>query len=478
MGDILGFLKYTKQDFNKEPAETRKKHWKEFIERLPVPELQIQASRCMDCGTPFCHWGCPVANVIPDWNDLVSRHHWREAYQRLIETNNFPEFTGRICPAPCEHSCVLGINRDPVTIRNIELTIIEKAFEEGWVVARPPLKRTGKTIAVIGSGPAGLACADQLNKCGHSVTVFEKNEDLGGILTLGIPNFKLEKHIVERRIDLMRKEGIVFKTRCHVGVDMSIRYIQKEFDAVILAAGAEEPRDMDIPGRDLQGVYQAMDYLRQQNRVNKGDSVDKQERITAKNKHVIILGGGDTGSDCVGTANRQGAKSVKQFEILPRSPLERAKDNPWPQWAFVYRKSSSQEEGVEQDYCILTKYLSGDKGQLKKLHGVKLEYGPKDPVTLRASMKEIPGSAFEVDCDLLILAMGFLGPVKKGFVDSLGIELDARGNIKTNQNDMTNIKGVFATGDAHRGQSLIVWAIHEGRRTAQGVHQWLSTQTE
>ncbi|MFA6378872.1 MAG: glutamate synthase subunit beta [Candidatus Omnitrophota bacterium] len=474
MGDITGFLKYNKQDFSKEAAESRKKHWKEFIQRLSDEDLQLQAARCMDCGTPFCHWGCPVANVIPDWNDLVHRNRWKEAYHRLAETNNFPEFTGRICPAPCENSCVLGINRDPVTIRNVELSIIEKAFEEGWVVAKPPFKRSGKTVAIIGSGPSGLACADQLNKVGHSVTVFEKNEDLGGILALGIPNFKLEKHIIERRIDLMRKEGIVFKTRCHIGVDISIRYIQKEFDAIVLAAGAEDARDMNIPGRELKGIHQAMDYLRQQNRVNKGISVNAIERMTAKGKHVIILGGGDTGSDCVGTANRQGAKSVKQFELMPRPPMTRVKDNPWPQWAFIYRKSSSQEEGIEQDYCILTKYLSGEKGHLKKLHGVRLEYGPWDPITCRATSKEIPGSEFAVDCDLLILAMGFLGPSKKGFVENLNIELTPRGNIKTDENDMTNIKGVFATGDAHRGQSLIVWAISEGRHTAVGVHQWLS----
>ncbi|MDP8264477.1 MAG: glutamate synthase subunit beta [Candidatus Aceula lacicola] len=473
MGDITGFLKYKREDFSKDSVEMRKQHWREFIHPLPVEDLRQQAARCMDCGTPFCHWGCPLANLVPDWNDLVYRGRWKEAYERLIETNNFPEITGRICPAPCEYSCVLGITKDAVTIRNIELSIIEKAFEEGWVKPKPPVKRTGKSVAVIGSGPAGLACADQLNKAGHSVTVFEKSESIGGILSLGIPDFKLEKKIIERRVNILKEEGIVFKTRCRIGVDISIRYVQKEFDASVLAGGAEDARDLKVSGRELQGVYQAMDYLRQQNRINVGVRVKPKEQITAKDKNVIVLGGGDTGADCIGTANRQGAKSVKQFEILPRPPLTRAVDNPWPEWAFIYKEGSSHEEGVDQDYCILTKSLGGEKKKLKKLHGVRLEYGFKDPVTSRASMKEVPGSKFEVDCDLLILAMGFMGPFKKGLVDNLNIQLDERGNVRTDEKYMTSANGVFAAGDMRRGQSLIVWAIHEGRSAAEGVNEYL-----
>lgn len=475
MGDIKGFLKYQRKDFRKESVENRKKHWKEFIQQIPGQDLQMQAARCMDCGTPFCHWGCPVANLIPDWNDLVHKGQWKEAYDRLVETNNFPEITGRVCPAPCEHSCVLGITQEPVTIRNVELMIIEHAFEKGWVVPRLPAYRSGKKVAVIGSGPAGLACADQLNQQGHSVTVFEKNEEIGGILTLGIPDFKLEKHVIERRLEILRKEGILFKTQCQVGDDISISYIQKEFDAIVLAVGSEEPRELNIPGRELKGVYQAMEYLKQQNRINKGNPPHSLERISAKGKNVVVLGGGDTGSDCIGTANRQGAKSVKQFEILPCPPRERSADNPWPQWAFVYRQSSSQEEGVEQEYSILTKSLSGEKNQLKKIHAVRLEYGPRDPESGRASFKEVPHSEFEVECDLLILALGFLGPVPVGFVEKLNIVLDKRGNIQTDENNMTNVKGVFAAGDSRRGQSLIVWAIQEGRAVAKSVDHWLTT---
>ncbi|MDD3374124.1 MAG: glutamate synthase subunit beta [Candidatus Omnitrophica bacterium] len=473
MGDITGFLKYDRKDFSKDSVETRKRHWREFFHPFSDRDLSQQAARCMDCGTPFCHWGCPLANLIPDWNDLVYRGCWKEAYERLVETNNFPEMTGRICPAPCENSCVLSITKDAVTIRNVELLIIEKAFEEGWVKPRPPLKRTGKLVAIVGSGPAGLACADQLNKAGHRVTVFEKNENIGGILSLGIPDFKLEKKIIERRISVLRDEGIVFKTRCHIGVDISIHYVQKEFDAIVLAGGSQEARDLKIPGRELKGVCQAMDYLCQQNRINGGVLINPKEQINAKDKSVIILGGGDTGADCIGTANRQGAKSVKQFEILPCPSLTRTTDNPWPEWALIYRKGSSHEEGVAQDYCILTKSLSGEKGNLKKLHGIRLEYGPKDPMTSRSLMKEISDSEFEVDCDLLILAMGFIGSLKKGLVEDLNIPLDSRGNVKTDVNYMTSVNGVFSAGDMRRGQSLIVWAIHEGRGAAECVDRYL-----
>lgn len=472
MGDITGFMKHGRQELPKEAVEVRKKHWREFWFLLGDEDSRKQASRCMDCGIPFCHWGCPVSNLIPEWNDLVYRGNWEEAIQRLHATNNFPEITGRVCPAPCEHSCVLAINQPAVTIKNNELAIVERAFERGWIRPRPPQTRSGKAVAVIGSGPAGLACADQLNRAGHLVTVFEKSEALGGILALGIPDFKLEKHVLERRLEILEAEGIVFKTKVHVGVDMMAKFIQREFNAVVLAGGAEQPRELGVPGRELSGVHQAMEYLIQQNQINHGLMVTADKRIDAKGKRVVVLGGGDTGADCVGTANRQGAKSVKQFEILPKPPLERAAANPWPQWAFTYRRSTSHEEGVEQDFCLLTKRLSGEKGKLHKLHAVRLEYGPIDPKTCRYQTREIPGSDMEVDCDLLILAMGFLGPVKAGMLEQLGVALDARGNVKTDDNHMTSVEGVFAAGDMRRGQSLVVWAIQEGRAAARGVQQW------
>jgi len=476
MGDLTGFMKYDREDFNKEAIETRLKHWKEFVKQIPEKEQQKQGARCMDCGIPFCHWGCPIGNLIPDWNDLVFKGRWKDAIDRLHETNNFPEITGRICPAPCEDSCVVAINQPAVAIKNNERFIVEKAFEKGWIVPSPPKERTGKTVIVVGSGPAGLACADTLNKMGHKVIVYEKNEDIGGLLTLGIPNFKLEKNIVERRVNLMRDEGIIFKPNTHVGTDVTAKYLLKEHDAVVLSGGAEVARDLKVPGRELSGVYQAIKYLTQQNRINRGVEIKAEERISAKDKNVIVLGGGDTGSDCVGTANRQGAKSVKQFEILPRPPEERAFDNPWPQWGLVYRKSSSQEEGVEQDYCIMTKSLIGKNGKLNKLQAVRLEYGDKDPETGRRPMKEIPGSKFEVDCDLLILCMGFLGPVRIGMLEELGVELDARGNVKTDERYMTSVENVFAAGDMRRGQSLVVWAINEGRNAAIGVNNKIMMQ--
>ena len=473
MGDVTGFQKYQREEFSKEPPEARKQHYKEFIACLSDEALQTQGARCMSCGVPFCHWACPVGNIIPEWNDLVYRGHWEEAVLMLHKYNNFPEVTGRICPALCEDSCVMELNQPAVTIRNIEVAIIEKAFREGWIKPNPPALRTGQRVAVVGSGPAGLACAEQLNKAGHTVTVFEKNEVPGGIMVLGIPDFKLEKWVIERRVDLMEKEGVLFKTGVCIGEDISIKYILKEHDAVVLSCGAEERRELNIPGRELKGVYQAMEYLMQQNRVNRGLVVDPSERITAHGKNVVVLGGGDTGSDCVGTANRQGAKSVRQFELLPRPPGERTDDNPWPQWAMVYRRSTSHDEGVEQDYAILTKELTGENGTLQKLHAVRLEWGPKDPQTGRRSFTEIPGSLFSVDCDLLVLAMGFTGPKKTKLFDELGLEQDQRGNLKADKNYMTNVPGVFAAGDMRRGQSLVVWAIKEGREAAHRVDKWL-----
>jgi len=475
MGDIKGFMKYDREDFKKQPVQERVHHWKEFYLEMPDEELRKQGARCMDCGVPFCQSGCPIGNIIPDWNDLVSRDRWQEAIERLHKTNNFPEFTGRICPAPCENACVLAINQPAVTIKNIELSVIEHAYEQGWIKPQPPKHRTHKKVAVIGSGPAGLACADQLNKMGHYVTVYEKNEALGGLLTLGIPDFKMEKWVVERRLDRMRKEGIKFKTKVHVGVDIPAKELLEEYDAVVLAGGAEYPRDILIPGRELKGIYFAMDYLMQQNRINLGEDVSGEERLTAEGKHVVVLGGGDTGSDCIGTANRQGAKVIYNFELLPRPPQERASDNPWPNWAFIERKSTSHEEGCKRDYAIMTKKFSGENGTVKKLHAVRLEFGPKDPKTGRSEMKEIPRSEFEVEVDLVLLALGFLGPVKKGMIEELGVVLDERGNVKTDNHRMTSIAGVFAAGDMRRGQSLVVWAIQEGRVTAEGVNRYLMT---
>lgn len=473
MGEVKGFLRVPRKEFTKEDTKSRIKHYNEFIELMPEKELADQGARCMDCGIPFCQSGCPINNIIPDFNDLVYKGDWYKAIERLHKTNNFPEFTGRVCPAPCENACVLGINEPPVAIKNIELSIIERAYQEGWIKPKPPKQRTGKKVAVIGSGPSGLACADQLNKKGHEVTVFEKNERLGGLLTFGIPDFKLEKRVVERRTQRMEEEGVVFKTGVHVGMDVSTKKLREEFDAIVLCGGAEQARELPIPGADLDGVYQAMRFLPANNRKVYGG--DHPEFISAKGKHVVVLGGGDTGSDCVGTSNRHGALSVKQFELMPKPPVERDNDNPWPQWAFIYRTSTSHEEGVERDYCVMTKeFIGDDKGQLKKLRAVRLEFGDKDPVTGRRPMKEIPGSDFEVDCDMVLLALGFTGPVKNGMLDELGVELDQRGNVKADEHKMTSVDGVFTAGDMTRGQSLVVWAIHEGRVAADHIHQYLS----
>lgn len=473
MGDITGFMKFDRKDFEKEAPVERIKHFQEFYKEMPEGTIKDQGARCMDCGVPFCQSGCPIGNIIPDWNDLVYRGQWKDAIERLHKTNNFPEFTGRICPAPCENACVLGINAPAVTIKNIEVSIIERAYQEGWIKPNPPKIRTDKTVAVVGSGPAGLACADQLNKAGHHVTVFEKNEVLGGLLTLGIPEFKMEKSVVERRLKIMEKEGVKFKTKVNVGVDVSAKDLAKEYDALVLCGGAEQPRDLDVPGRELEGVYFAMQFLTQQNRICLGQKIDSKDRISAEGKNVVVLGGGDTGSDCIGTSNRQGAKKVMNFELLPRPPKERDEDNPWPSWAFIERTSTSHEEGVERDYAIMTKKLSGEDGKVQKLHAVRLEFGEKDPETGRRPMSEVPGSEFEIDADLVLLAMGFLGPVKNGLLDELGVELDQRGNVKADRNKMTSTPGIFTAGDMTRGQSLVVWAINEGRAAAEGVHSYL-----
>jgi len=472
MGEVKGFLKHERRELKKQSVQERIQHWNEFISFMKDQDLQDQGARCIDCGIPFCHSGCPIDNLIPDWNDLVYQGRWQDAFERLYQTNNFPEFTGRICPAPCESACVLGYNYPAVMIKTIELTIIEKAYQNGWIKPRPPKKRSGKTVAVIGSGPAGLACADYLNKRGHKVRVYEKNEKVGGLLRFGIPDFKLEKRIVERRVDLMEKEGVDFKTGIHVGVDASLTAIKERHDAVVLSGGAEQPRDMPVEGRDLKGVYFAMEFLTQQNRVNSKFKFSG-ERIDVKGKKVVVIGGGDTGSDCVGTSNRQGAASVTQIELLPCPPKERAEDNPWPQWDFIERTSTSQEEGVMRDYCIMTKKFSGEDGVLKSLQAVRLEFGEKDPQTGCRPMKEIPGSDFVIECDYVFLAMGFLGPVQEGMIKEIGCELDACGNIKTDEQYMSSVDGVFAAGDMRRGQSLVVWAINEGRSAAEGAHRYL-----
>ncbi len=491
MGDIKGFMKYDRQEYKKAPVVERIKHYNEFIELPAEKDLKLQGARCMDCGVPFCQNGCPIGNIIPDWNDLVFKGRWEEAIERLHKTNNFPEFTGRVCPAPCENSCVLGINAPAVTIKNIELAIVENAYNNDLIKPQPPKHRTGMKVAVIGSGPSGLACADQLNKKGHKVTVYEKNEVIGGLLTLGIPDFKLEKWVVERRVKRMSEEGVNFKTGQHVGVTVAAKELQDKYDALVLCGGSESARELPIPGRELDGVHQAMYFLPQQNLRNNNYSVEKYmqtyadnvlavkpanaEQVTAKGKKVIVLGGGDTGSDCVGTSNRQGAASVHQFELMPKPPEKRDAGNPWPNWAFILRTSTSHEEGAVRDYCIMTKKLTGENGKLKTLHGIRLQW-LKDAATGQMKMSEVPGSEFAMECDLLLLAMGFTGPVKKGMLEELGVEIDARGNVKADAKKMTSVPGVFTAGDMTRGQSLVVWAINEGRTAAEGVHAYLSAK--
>jgi glutamate synthase (NADPH/NADH) small chain len=439
----------------------------------PTPELREQGARCMDCGIPFCHQGCPLGNLIPDWNDLVYRDRWHAAIDRLHATNNFPEFTGRLCPAPCEGACVLSINADPVTIKAVEVSIIDRAYDEGWVTARPPAQRTSKTIAVVGSGPAGLAAADQLNRVGHAVTVFEKSDRIGGLLRYGIPEFKMEKRVLDRRLAVMEAEGVVFKGGVNVGgPDMPVGRLQSEFDAVLLAAGAGRPRDLPVPGRELAGIHFAMDYLTLQNKRCEGDVISESAFITAAGKHVIIIGGGDTGADCLGTAHRQGAKSVTQLELLPRPPAERAADNPWPQWPNIFRVSTAHEEGGERLFAVSTQRFSSDEtGHVRALHALKVEMVHSDG---RVQFQPVPGSEFEIPADLVLLAMGFVGPERGPLVNDLGLKLTDRGNIWRDARWMTNVPGVFTAGDMQRGQSLIVWAIAEGRSAARGIDQFLT----
>ncbi|MCU1233623.1 MAG: glutamate synthase small subunit [Candidatus Solibacter sp.] len=464
MGKATGFLEYTREVPTRREPAARIKDWFEIYNPFPEESVMTQGARCMDCGVPFCHTGCPLTNLIPDWNDLVYHGHWKEAVRQLHATNNFPEFTGRICPAPCEASCVLGINEPPVTIKQIEKTIIDRAFDEGFIRPEPAERKTGRRVAVIGSGPAGLAAAQQLARAGHDVTVFEKNDRVGGLLRYGIPNFKMEKHLIDRRLEQMRAEGVKFETNAHVGGNIPVEDLRREFDAILLAGGAEQPRNLDVPGRGLKGIHFAMEFLPQQNRVCEGDAVANQ--ILATGKHVIIIGGGDTGADCLGTSHRQGALSVTQFELMPKPPDTRSPATPWPLWPMQLRVESSHEEGGTRDWSVNTVSFSGDAdGNVKHLHAVRVNAPPK--------FEAIAGSEFTLDCDLVLLAMGFTGPVKNGLIDELGVELDLRGNVHANADYMSSVPGVFAAGDIRRGQSLVVWAIAEGRKAAAGIDRYL-----
>ncbi len=469
MGKDTGFVEYARETAKRRPVSERINDWLEIYLDFPQEKLRTQGARCMDCGVPFCHTGCPLTNIIPDWNDLVYRGRWREAIRVLHATNNFPEFTGRICPAPCEAACVLGINEPPVTIKQIEKSIVDYAFSQGWIRPEPPAARTGKRVAVVGSGPAGLAAAQQLTRAGHWVTVFEKADRIGGLLRYGIPNFKMEKHLIDRRLEQMLAEGVEFRPKSHVGANVSIEDLRKEFDAILLAGGAEWPRDLNVPGRGLHGIQFAMEYLPQQNKVCEGDAVTDQ--ILATGKRVVIIGGGDTGADCLGTAHRQKPLSVHQFELLPMPPNERSPLTPWPLWPMQLRVEGAHEEGGAREWSVATTSFTGDpNGDVKQLHAVRVGPPPK--------FEPLAGTEFTMDADLVLLAMGFLGPVRNGMIEQFGMKLDARGNVATDENYMSSVPGVFAAGDMRRGQSLVVWAISEGRKAARGVDQYLMGETK
>jgi glutamate synthase (NADPH/NADH) small chain len=468
MGDPRGFLKTQREGPKRRPVPQRIQDYKELYLPIADETMKVQGGRCMDCGVPFCQGdtGCPVKNMIPDWNDLVYQNRWEAALKTLHSTNNFPEFTGRLCPAPCESACVLGLIDQPVSIRNIEQHIIDKGFEEGWVTPIGPARETGKQIAIIGSGPAGLAAAQQLRRAGHSVVVFEKSNQIGGLLRYGIPDFKMEKTVIDRRLQQMEAEGVIFKTSLHVGKNISIEGLRKNFDAILIATGAEVGRDLPIPGRELSGIHLAMDYLTQQNRRIFGEYIDPKDTITAYQKRVVIIGGGDTGSDCLGTAHRQGAREVTQFELLPEPPKNRAEMTPWPLWPMQLRTSHAHEEGCNREWSLSTSKFAGENGQVKKLSAIRVQ---KKGV----AFVEIQESAMTFDADLVLLAMGFVGPEKSGLLTDLGVKLDARGNISVDKNQMTSVSGVFAAGDVKRGASLIVWAIREGRDAADGIENYL-----
>ena len=477
MAKVTGFMEYERAKQPYRPIEKRIHDWNQVMAPWQIDPLKEQAARCMDCGIPFCHQGCPLGNLIPDWNDLVYRDQWQDAIKRLHATNNFPEFTGTLCPAPCEGSCVLDINDDAVTIKGVELTIIDKAWENGWVQPQITSVKTGKRVAVIGSGPAGLAAAQQLARAGHEVIVFERDDRIGGLLRYGIPEFKMEKRVLDRRMEQMQTEGVVFKTNAHVGENISVEDLQNDFDALLLSGGACAARDLPVAGRDLNGIYQAMEYLPMQNKICEGDA-KPSNFISAEGKHVIIIGGGDTGADCLGTANRQGAKSVHQLEIMPKPPEHRTEDNPWPEWPRIFRTAPAHEEGVERCYSVSTKQFIGDEnGNVKGLELVRVEMVNVDGRATfnggRLTLEEVPGSNETLACDLALLAMGFLGPEKPGMLEQLGVALNARGNVVRDANWMTSVKGVFTAGDMQRGQSLIVWAITEGRSAARGIDEYL-----
>jgi glutamate synthase (NADPH) small chain len=470
MGKTTGFMEHPRELPQRRPITQRVNDWFEIYQDFPEEKLRNQGARCMDCGVPFCHTGCPVNNIIPDWNDLVYRGRWKEAARQLHATNNFPEFTGRICPAPCEAACVLAINQPAVTIKNIEKSIIERAFQEGWIRPEPPRRRTGKKVAVVGSGPAGLAAAQQLCRAGHSVVVYEKADRIGGLLTYGIPQFKLEKHIVDRRLEQMSAEGVKFVPNAHVGKNVALEELQNEFHAIVLAGGSEQPRDLPVPGRELRSIHFAMEYLPQQNRRCLGDKLDSASDILATGKRAVIIGGGDTGADCLGTCHRQMAKSVHQFEIMPVPPDERSPLTPWPLWPMQLRTEAAHEEGGVRDWSIATTSFTGDaNGNVAKLHAVRVGPPPK--------FEAIAGTEFAIDADLVLIAMGFLGPVRNGMIEQLGVALDPRGNVATDDNSMTSVPGIFAAGDMRRGQSLVVWAIAEGRKAAASVDRYLQDVT-
>jgi glutamate synthase (NADPH/NADH) small chain len=474
MGKLRGFLEYDRTVEEPIPVTDRVKNYKEFTKELPNEELQKQGGRCMDCGIPFCHSGCPVGNLIPDFNHAVYKNDWKKALKILHSTNNFPEFTGRLCPAPCESSCVLGIIEPPVAIELLEKSIVERGFKEGWIKPEQPEHRTGKSVAVVGSGPAGLAAAQQLNRAGHQVTVFERDNKAGGLLRYGIPDFKLEKHIIDRRLEVMEKEGITFKTNTNVGVNYPVKNLQ-DFDAIVLCGGATEKRPLPIPGADAKGITQAMDFLKNNNQVVDGLK-ELSEDLSAKNKNVIVIGGGDTGSDCVGTSNRHGAKSVTNFEIMPMPFQDRTIENPWPFWPFTLKATLSHKEGVQRNWCINTKeFVKDDQGNLKALKTVTIEWVKGEPGQ-RPQLKEVPGSKKEWPCELVLLALGFTGP-EKTLSQELGLELDNRSNIKADPTYQTNIPNIFTAGDMRRGQSLIVWAISEGREAARHIDIFLMGKT-
>ncbi|MCT4619706.1 MAG: glutamate synthase subunit beta [Marinisporobacter sp.] len=474
MNNQPGFKIYNRKNATKIPAEERIENYKSFYIPQSEEEIKKQASRCMDCGIAFCNNACPLGNVLPDLNYLVSHNHWKKAFNILQNTNNFPEFTGRLCPALCEASCCLGIHQEPMTNREIELSIIEKSFKEGWVKPLSPVIRTGRKVAIIGSGPSGLAVAQQLVRAGHHVTVFERSENIGGILALGIPDYKLEKWVIDRRVKQMEEEGVHFTTNTNVGIDISVEALKEKYDAICLAGGSTIPRDLDVKGRALHGIHFAMDYLTQQNRINQGKEIPKEERIDACEKNVVIIGGGDTGADCLGVAIRQGAKQVYQLELMPQPPEKRTEKMPWPAWPMILRTNTSHEEGGERQWSIATKYFSGENGKVQKIHCIKLKW--REDLKGSRKMEEIPGTEFTLDAELVLFAMGFLHPEQSNLLEKFGVEVDQRNNVKTDEHHQTNISGVFACGDMRTGQSLVCKAIHDGRIAAKAIDQYLKNQ--